>query len=121
MECSECGGRSFKPNPCPKCPVVNINNPCDLVLFRKVIIPASLGGENMVPPVIGKYKNVLLHYEATGSNYLYSSDGIPTELTAAVPYEVLERLSSLETEVDSLSQEMPSAFTQPEWNALWTQ
>ena len=50
------------------------------ILFRRVEIPASVGDETTNPPVAGKYRNVLLVYEATGSAFLYSSDGIPTQL-----------------------------------------
>ena len=49
--------------------------------MRKVVIPASMGDDTTVPPVIGKYHNVLLNYEANNKSYLYSSDGIPTLLT----------------------------------------
>lgn len=52
------------------------------ILFRKVEIPASAGDETTDPPVAGKYRNVLLVYEATGATYLYSSDGIPTQMPA---------------------------------------
>ena len=50
------------------------------ILFRRVEIPASAGDETTDPPVAGKFRNVLLVYEATGSAFLYSSDGIPTQL-----------------------------------------
>ena len=50
------------------------------ILFRKVEIPASVGDETTDPPVPGRYRNVLLYYEATGSTYMYSSDGMPTKL-----------------------------------------
>lgn len=61
--------------------VVEINNPEETItLFRKVVIPASMGDDTAVPPVVGKYKNVLLFYEANSKSYLYSSDGIPTLL-----------------------------------------
>lgn len=48
------------------------------VLFHKVTIPASVGDETTDPPLPGKYRNVLLVYEASGNAYLYSSDGMPT-------------------------------------------
>lgn len=48
------------------------------VLFHKVTIPASAGDETTDPPLPGKYRNVLLVYEASGNAYLYSSDGMPT-------------------------------------------
>lgn len=50
------------------------------ILFRKVIIPVSVGDETTYPPVNGLYRNVLLEYESSGSTYLYSSDGIPTHV-----------------------------------------
>lgn len=61
--------------------VINIENPEVLTLFHKVVIPASMGDEESVPPAIGKYCNTLLYYEASGNAYLYSSDGIPTKIT----------------------------------------
>lgn len=61
--------------------VLQINNPSECVLFHKVEIPASMGNEITIPPEPGLYKNVLLYYEATGSSYFYSSDGIPTPIS----------------------------------------
>lgn len=61
--------------------VLQINNPSECVLFHKVEIPASMGNEITIPPDPGLYKNVLLYYEATGSAYFYSSDGIPTPIS----------------------------------------
>lgn len=61
--------------------VIEINNPETLVLLRKVVIPASMGDEEVVPPAVGKYHNTLLYYEVSGNSYLYSSDGIPTKVT----------------------------------------
>ena len=60
--------------------VIEINNPEQITLMRRVVIPASMGDDTTVPPVVGKYKNVLLYYEANKKSYLYSSDGIPTQL-----------------------------------------
>lgn len=60
--------------------VVEIDNPEQTTLMRKVVIPASMGDDTAVPPVVGKYHNVLLYYEANHKSYLYSSDGIPTLL-----------------------------------------
>lgn len=60
--------------------VVEIDNPEHITLMRKVSIPASMGDDTTIPPEIGKYKNVLLYYEANKKSYLYSSDGIPTQL-----------------------------------------
>lgn len=115
--------------------VVEIINPEKLILFRKVVIPTSLGDETTVPPVIGKYCNVLLVYESTGNVYLYSSDGIPTKLTVGI--------EELERQVRELAAEMelkantadlatvaftgeysdllnePQDFTSTEWENLW--
>ena len=65
--------------------VVEINNPDEVItLMRKVVVPASMGDDTAVPPALGKYKNVLLYYEANSKSYLYSSDGIPTLLANGV-------------------------------------
>lgn len=61
--------------------VIEIDNPPVITNIRKVVIPTSMGDDTTVPPVIGKYHNVLLNYEANNKSYLYSSDGIPTLLT----------------------------------------
>lgn len=61
--------------------VLQINNR-ECVLFSKVSVPASMGDETTFPPAPGKYKNTLLYYEATKAAYLYSSDGIPTRISA---------------------------------------
>lgn len=60
--------------------VIEIDNPEQITLMRRVVIPASMGDDTAVPPVVGKYHNVLLYYEANHKSYLYSSDGIPTLL-----------------------------------------
>lgn len=68
----------------PQCPkgmtpeVVEINNYDCPVLFHKITEPASLGDDTENPPRNGKYKNVLVEYEANGHVYMYSSDGIYT-------------------------------------------
>lgn len=67
--------------------VIEINNPETLVLFRKVVIPTSMGDETQVPAAVGKYYNVLLVYEANNHVYLYSSDGIPTLISSGVAPE----------------------------------
>ena len=80
-QCNSCGK--------PKCScknkkftkaVIEIDNPEQITLMRRVTIPASMGDDTTVPPVVGKYHNVLLYYEANHKSYLYSSDGIPTLL-----------------------------------------
>lgn len=85
MACQNCG----KPNcicgkdHCAPSAAVQINN-METVLFRKVLIPSSVGDETTNPPTPGAFCNVLLVYEATNATYLYSSDGIPTRLDADV-------------------------------------
>lgn len=90
MGCTECGDKKdFTP------PVIEITNPEQLILFRKVVVPSSMGGPDEFPPAIGKYKNVLLFYEKTTEAYLYSSDGIPTAIGGDLS-EILARLDSLD-------------------------
>lgn len=82
-KCSSCGGTphkcSCKNKEFTKA-VIEIDNPEQITLMRKVVIPVSMGDDTTVPPTIGKYHNVLLYYEANSKSYLYSSDGIPTQL-----------------------------------------
>lgn len=61
--------------------VLQINNR-ECVLFSKVIIPASMGDETSIPPEPGKYKNTLVYYEATKASYIYTSEGVPTRISA---------------------------------------
>lgn len=63
---------------------VEINNPKQLSMFRKVVVPASMGDDVENPPKVGKYCNVILYYEANDQVYLYSSDGIPTKITVDI-------------------------------------
>lgn len=82
MGCKECG----KPKCNGKCgckspKVLQINNPAEYITFHKVSIPAAMGDSTTNPPAVGKYKNVLLYYEADQTSWLYSTDGIPTLVT----------------------------------------
>lgn len=101
-ECTKCNG-----NPCGKkskafpSAVIEIDNPPVITNIRRVVIPASMGDDTTVPPVVGKYHNVLLYYEASENAYLYSSDGIPTKLTFN-PVEIINRLESLEERISAL-------------------
>lgn len=61
---------------------VFIEGNTEIVMFRKVVIPASMGDETDVPVEVGKYRNVILEYEANKNVYIYSSDGIPARLSA---------------------------------------
>ena len=82
---------------------VEINNPKQLELFRKVIVPASMGDDIANPPVVGKYCNVILYYEANDQVYLYSSDGIPTRITVdveALKKQIKKVADDLETETE---------------------
>ena len=103
--CKACGDKPEKNRTFPPA-VIEINNPEQLVLLRKVIIPTSLGDDAQVPPAIGKYHNVILQYEANGHIYLYSSDGIPTKIDATVPQEVLDRITTLESDVSELERNL---------------
>ena len=72
---------------------------CDQpTLFHKVTIPAAIGDETTDPPLPGKYRNVLLVYETTGNAYLYSSDGIPTQISEMGEIDRLEKLIKEEEE-----------------------
>ena len=96
-ECKTCGETKNKGRHFPSA-VVEINNPEQLVLLRKVVLPATLT-EADNPPTIGKYRNVILKYEDTGNVYIYSSDGIPTAIEANVPQEVLDKIADLEEDL----------------------
>lgn len=69
---------------CKSPAVLQINNPSTYVSFHKVTIPASMGDSKNNPPENGRYRNVLVFYEADQTSWLYSSDGIPTKLTNGV-------------------------------------
>lgn len=96
MTCNECENKHKKS--CSTFPksVIEIDNPETITLLRKVVIPASLGDDTDIPAAVGKYRNVILHYEANKHTYLYSSDGIPTLLEVEVSPEVLDRITALE-------------------------
>ena len=85
MLCNTCGfPQNNIPNKDFTKSVIEINNPDKIVLLRKVVLPASMGTEENVPPTIGKYYNVILQYESNGHTYIYSSDGIPTSISSDV-------------------------------------
>lgn len=104
MTCTACGDKPKKSSKDFTKAVIEIDNPEQLVLLRKVVIPASMGDDEDVPAVVGKYRNVVLYYEANKHTYLYSSDGIPTFIETEVPKEVLDRIDTLETDVDNLEE-----------------
>lgn len=84
MTCNACGEKPKNTAKDFTRTVVEIDNPESIILFRKVVIPASIGDDISMPPVVGKYHNVLLYYEANNVSYLYSSDGIPTKLNNGI-------------------------------------
>ena len=114
MVCGSCGEKPKNTAKDFTKAVIEINNPETLVLLRKVVIPASMGDEESVPPAVGKYRNVLLQYEANDHIYLYSSDGIPTAITANIPQEVLDSIAELEGDVDSLQQQIDDLKNSPD-------
>lgn len=85
MECNSCGIKKPKNDARDFTKVVVENiNPEEIVMFRKVVVPASMGDDTTNPPKAGKYHNVILYYEANDHIYIYSSDGIPTLITANI-------------------------------------
>lgn len=76
--------------------VLQINNPDECTLFHKVTVPASMGDSKTNPPKNGDYKNVLLYFEADKTSWLFSSDGIPTQLVSGMTnYEDAQNLPSI--------------------------
>lgn len=90
-ECSKCSEeKTFKRDGCNTPGVIEINNPAEAVMFYRVDVPASEGDDETIPPVNGKYKNVLLVYEANNHAYLYNSVGIPTRLYGSTNFDELD-------------------------------
>lgn len=81
MTCTACGEKPENTAKDFTKAVVEINNPEQIVMLRKLLIPASMGDDEAFPPVVGKYRNLILAYEASENVYIYSSDGIPTKVT----------------------------------------
>lgn len=52
--------------------------PCDQTVFRRVLIPATMGDHTTLTPESLEYRNVVLEYEADSYVYIYSSDGVAT-------------------------------------------
>ena len=105
MGCNTCGEQKPKKEACAFTKAtVQINNPKELALFRKVVVPASLGDDTQYPPKVGKYCNVILYYEANDQVYLYSSDGIPTRITVDITElkrQIIKVKDDLATEVEN--------------------
>ena len=86
-DCNSCPKNSPKPSgkTCDLSPkILSIDNPPEIILFHKAIVPAAMGDDTVVIPENGLYRNVLLEYEANGHVYMYSSDGIPTLLNSGL-------------------------------------
>lgn len=117
MTCESCGDKPHKCGNCnkdfPKA-VVEINNPETITMLRKVVIPISMGDEEQVPPAVGKYHNVLLYYEANKHIYIYSSDGIPTLIESEIPQDLIDRVATLEDDMDDLQEEFEEFKNSPD-------
>lgn len=119
MVCNTCGEQKPKKDSCAFTKAtVQINNPKELALFRKVVVPASLGDDTEYPPKVGKYCNVILYYEANDQVYLYSSDGIPTRITI----DITELKRQIKEVKDGLTQEISDreAADQEIWTEIET-
>lgn len=79
---------------------LEIKCPGEVILFRKVEIPAEMGDDVTYPPRPGMYRNVLLVYKANQHVYMYSSDGMPTMISdggkGVTDYEELENKPSID-------------------------
>lgn len=62
-------------------PVIQIDGGETPVLFHTVVIPASQGDKDTIPPMYGDYRNTRVYYEANKMSFLYDSDGIPQLLS----------------------------------------
>lgn len=73
------------------CPKKDCHEP-NALIFRKVVIPASVADDRVNPPKNGDYCNMLVEYAASGNVYIFSSDGIPTMVsvdTGSIDYAEL--------------------------------
>ncbi len=62
------------------CPKKDCHEP-NALIFKKVVIPASVADDRVNPPKNGDYCNMLVEYVASGNVYIFSSDGIPTMIS----------------------------------------
>lgn len=67
-----------------KCPEIDCRkkNPCCCGL-KFISLPAVLGDDSVsstVSPKKGDYSNAIVRYEANGSVYIYSDEGIPVKI-----------------------------------------
>lgn len=68
-------------------PVIQINSEECPILFHTVELDTSYEED---PPVIGKYKNILVVYKADGQWVLYNSDGIPAVFGANINFNAIQ-------------------------------
>lgn len=80
----------------PKCPKKCAKPDC--VLFKKTVIPAVAGNDDITPPGNGDFCNMLVEYEATGNVYLFDSAGVPT-LLSTTDYTRLNNLPTINGEI----------------------
>lgn len=78
MGCSECQKKPQRQTECSLPPVLQINSEECPILFHTVEVDTTAADD---PPLIGRFKNVLLLYKGDGAKYLYNSDGIPTNIS----------------------------------------
>ena len=82
------------------------------MIFRKVVIPASVDDDSKNPPKNGAYHNAIVVYEATKNAYIYSSDGIPTMVTTDTDaiYDAIDEAVGAEANIRSAAD-----------NAIWNE
>lgn len=96
--CESCGKPKCNcgKDTCSTGAAVVIKNATEYTNFRKVLVPASVRSDETEPPKPGEFCNVLLVFEATGNAYMYSSDGVPTQISDRADIRRLERLIEAE-------------------------
>ena len=96
--CESCGKPKCNcgKDTCSTGAAVVIKNATEYVNFRKVLVPASVRSDETDPPKPGEFCNVLLVFEVTGNAYMYSSDGVPTQITDKADIKRLENLIEAE-------------------------
>lgn len=85
--------------------VLSIEQPCEPVLFHRVDYPASLGDDTTVDVNELDYRNVLLVF-ANDHVYIYSSDGIPTQLVGDA-----QDVSALKAQIEALGGQLVEETT----------
>lgn len=93
-------------------------------LFLTLENPGTLRED---PPVIGKYRNVLVVYKGSSARVMYDSEGIPTVITkdssGASDFNQLENrpmYMGIEMTGDTNIPEVPEEISNEDYNNLWT-